>query len=117
MTLVLVLLVYTWAWKFFVIEKHLLSPMHGGSALFPYDATPQKADVDVAMAKMIAAEVIICYLCILCKWKTAVLAWFSVFQVQYEVFIDGKGGNEKNYFRVSGRFCQINWVKIELMEP
>ena len=32
---------------------------------------------------------IVCYLGILCKWVTAVLAWFSVFQVWYEVFIDG----------------------------
>ena len=40
----------------------------------------QYETVDIATAKEIAAEVIVCYLGMLCKWKTAVLAWFSVFQ-------------------------------------
>ena len=31
----------------------------------------------------------VCYIVMLCEWKTAVFAWFSVFQVQFEVFIDG----------------------------
>ena len=70
------------------MEKLLKSPANKESLLFLYDVTCQYA-VDVATVKVIAAEVIICYLGMLCKWKTAVLAWFSVFQVQYEVFIDG----------------------------
>ena len=41
------------------------------------------------MAKVIATEVIICYLGMLYEWKTAVLAWFSVYKVQNDVFIDG----------------------------
>ena len=53
---------------------------------------------------MIAAKVIICYLGMLCKWKTAVSGWFSVFQVLYEVIIYGLEGNKKNYLVVSGRF-------------
>ena len=58
-----------------------------------YDISCQYAAVDEATAKVIvseviAAEVIICYLGMLRKWKTAVLAWFSVPQVQYEVFFD-----------------------------
>ena len=62
---------------------------HVESSLFPYDVTCQYAVVDVATARVIAAEVIVCYLGKLCKWKTAVSAWFRVFQVQYEVFNDG----------------------------
>ena len=77
------------------MEKPLLSSAHEESSLFlcgvsylcQYAAVATAA-VDVAMAKVIAAEVIICYLGMLCKWKTAVLAWLSVFQVQYGVFID-----------------------------
>ena len=57
--------------------------------LFFYDVTYQYATVDIETAKVIMAEVIVCYLGMLCKWKTAVISWFSVFQVQYEVFIDG----------------------------
>ena len=56
---------------------------------FLYDVTCQYETVDVAAAKVIAAEVIVCYLGMLCKLKTAVLAWFSVIHVQYEVLIDG----------------------------
>ena len=29
------------------------------------------------------------YLGMLGKWKTIIIAWFSVFQMQFEVFIDG----------------------------
>ena len=42
------------------------------------------------------------------------LAWFSVFQVLYEMFIDGLGGNKKNYLGVLGWFCQIYLVIIEV---
>ena len=42
-----------------------------------------------ASAEAIAVEVIACYVEMLCKWETADLSWFKVFQVQYEVFIDG----------------------------
>ena len=47
------------------------------------------------MAKAITADVPVGYPGMLCKWKTVVLAWFSVFQIQFKVFIDGKGRNEK----------------------
>ena len=40
------------------------------------------------------------------------LAWVSVFKVQYKVFIDGKGGKEKNYLGDLRRFCQIYLVRI-----
>ena len=63
--------------------------MHEESLLFCYDVTCQYATIDVAIAKLIMAEVIICYLGMLCKWKTTVLVWFSVFQVQFDVSIDG----------------------------
>ena len=72
------------------------------------------AAVGEATAKVIVTEVIVgLYLGMLCKWKTAVLAWVSVFYVQYEVLIDEQGGNEKKYLGVSGRFCQIDLVRIE----
>ena len=38
------------------------------------DVTCQYAAVDVATAKVITADVIVCYLGMLCKWKKAVLA-------------------------------------------
>ena len=60
-----------------------------------------------------------CYLGMSCKWKTAVLAWFNVFQVQYELFIDGKGDNhhnENNYLGFWGRFGQIYLVRISKIE-
>ena len=49
----------------------------------------QYVAVDIATAKVIVAEVLVCNLRMLCKCKTAVLAWLSVFQVQYKVFING----------------------------
>ena len=70
------------------MQKTLISPAHEESSLFCNEVTCQYAAVDVATAKVIAAEVMVCYLGMLCKWKTAVLAWFSVFKEQYEVFID-----------------------------
>ena len=62
--------------------------MQEESSEFLYDNTFNAA-VDVATTKVTVEEVIVCHLGMLYKWKTAVLAWFSVFQVQYEVFIDG----------------------------
>ena len=44
------------------MEKPLLSPAHKKSTLFLYDITCQYAAVDVATAKVITAEVIVCYL-------------------------------------------------------
>ena len=61
--------------------------MHEESSLFLYDVTCQYAAVDVATAKVIAAEVRVCYLGMLCKCKTAVLVWFNVFLVQYDIYI------------------------------
>ena len=55
----------------------------------------QYAAIDVATLKVIATEVIIFYLGMLYKWKTAVLKWFRLFQKQYEVFIDGLGVKKK----------------------
>ena len=60
--------------------------------------------------QVIVAEVIVFYLGMFCKWKTAVLTWFSVFYMQYEFLIDRYGGNNKNYLGDSGRFCQIYLV-------
>ena len=54
-----------------------------------FDVTRQYAAHDVATAKVITAKVIVCYLGMLYKWKTAILAWFSVLQVQFEVLKDG----------------------------
>ena len=56
------------------------------SSLFLYDVTCQYAAVYVETTKVIAAEVIVCFLGMLCKWKRAVLAWLSVLQLQYEVY-------------------------------
>ena len=61
------------------MEKPLLSPAHEESMLFLYYVTCQYAADDVATVKVIAVEVIVCYLGMLCKWKTAVLALLSVF--------------------------------------
>ena len=47
-------------------------------------------------AKEIAAEVVICYLGMLCKWKTAVLAWFSAFQENMKCLLIDKGVTRKN---------------------
>ena len=63
------------------MEKTLLFPTHEESS-FHHNVICQYA----ATAKVIAAEVIVCYLVMLCKLKIVVLAWFSVFQVQYELF-------------------------------
>ena len=51
------------------MEKPLLSPAYEESSLFLYDVTCQYAAVDVTTAKLIATEVIECYLGMLCKWK------------------------------------------------
>ena len=56
--------------------------MHEESSLFLYDVTCQDAVDKVATAKEIVAELIVCYLGMLCKWKTAVLAWFGVLHMQ-----------------------------------
>ena len=60
------------------MEKKLLSPVDKNSPLFLYVVTCQYVAVDVATVKVIAEEVIVCYLGMLGKWKTAVLAWFIV---------------------------------------
>ena len=61
------------------------------------------------MAKMIVVEVIVCYLGMLCKWKIAVLAWFTVFQVQYEVFIDKYGVTRKITREFREGFVRFTW--------
>ena len=61
------------------MEKPLLSPGHEESSLFLYNITCQYEAVDVATAKLIKAELIVYYLGMLCKWKTAVIAWVSEF--------------------------------------
>ena len=68
------------------MEKPVKSPAQEESLLFLYDVTCQYAAVDIATVKVIAAEVIVCYLALLCKWNTAVLAWFSAI---LSVYIDG----------------------------
>ena len=73
------LLISTRTQRFFVMEKPLLSPAQEESLLFLYNVTRQYAAVDITMAKVIAAEVIVCYLGMLCKCKTLALAQLSVF--------------------------------------
>ena len=66
------------------MEKTLKSLANRESPLICYRSTCQYEDVAIATPKEIATDV--CYLGMLCKWKTA---WFGVIQVQFEVFIDG----------------------------
>ena len=74
---------------FLLLGNPFLSPANEESLSILYDVTCKYAAVDVATAKGISTELIICYQGMLCKWKTAVLAWFSVFRLQFEVSIDG----------------------------
>ena len=109
--------VHLWIWNTGKCLSYSFTHFYSHTKILRYSFMTLNATcaaVDVATAKVIAAEVIICYLGMLWKCKTAVLAWFSAFQVQYEVSIDGYGGNKKNYLGVSGRFYQIFLVRIEL---
>ena len=49
------------------MKKPIYSTAHEKSSLFLSDVICQYAVVDIAMAKVIAEEVIICYLGMLCK--------------------------------------------------
>ena len=58
------------------------------SLLILYCSICQYAAVAVETVKAIGTEVIEGFLGLLCKWKTVVLAHFSVLQLQFDVFID-----------------------------
>ena len=92
------------------MEKPFQYPAHKESSLFLYDITCQYAAVDVETAKVIVAEVIVCYLGMLCKWNIAVLVWIIVFQLQFELFIDvlrGGGGTRKLTWEIG--FVRYTW--------